>query len=700
MLQIKLKKFILFFIILFAFSQITIAEEQKSKGDNEVKGDIELGKIVVTAQTSDEPLMVDIQIDESAYYVGATAVDMFDTLSGIDIGRTSLGTPDREMVKIRGLGEDRFVVNIDGRPITGAGVFGGYYVDWSLLSLQDIERIELIKGGASAEYGNTLGGVVNIVPREPKEKVEFKFTSGIKEYNSYDNYGVISSRLGNFAISVSGGYRNSDGYLRNNYLERKDFSSYLYYFLPDDGKIKIGMRYNTGEYGMVVDNDKSSSFYNNDYPESSGTQLIGPNVRWTEDTSYGVKSHYTKERYEWDALFEKNVLGINWEVRAYYNDEERTDKFYERSTRSLALERTKKPDHSWGWGLKAGKKITDHDAKIGAEGNYLGYGGIQYKYIDNTYLAGNFSNSKDQYNISRVESAFAQDRWSMFSNLDIYAGLRFDYYRTDYNNTEGSTEVKRVEETPISPKFGIFYEPALDIETFATVARAVNFPTIPKYYWYYSGYQPEDDGIDRKDLTFEDSIQYEVGAKYKGIRDSSFELRIYHYQIDDYLRWIFGYSPSRVVYNIDNVKLTGIEIDINSMLYKDVYVFANYTFQTTKKTGDILDKSNINDEIGELPMHKFNIGLKYQSDDGALAQLTCKWVDKREIPLGEARTSTADTAKMDSYYVLNGIIKHPFWKNNCYAYFGCENILNKKYEERYEYPMPERMFFGGIEVKI
>ncbi len=193
-------------------------------------------------------------------------------------------------------------------------------------------------------------------------------------------------------------------------------------------------------------------------------------------------------------------------------------------------------------------------------------------------------------------------------------------------------------------------------------------------------------------------MQYEIGGTYKGIKDTSISAKVYHYDIDDYLRWIFGYKPSRVVYNIDNVELTGFELDIDSKIYNNVYAFANYTYQATDKEGDILDKSNISDEISELPDHKFNVGIKYQRDDGTIAKLTLKWVDSREVPI--SASSKADTGKMDSYFLLNGIIKYPVIKDHGYVYAGCENILDEEYEETYGYPMPDRMFFGGIEIKF
>ncbi len=680
---------ILFGLLVLSLPCLGLADEEKKEG---VDKSVKLERIVVTSPRTDEKLKVEIPVVDSTYQVGATVVDVLDTMSGIDISRASLGTPRGSMVKIRGLGEDRYIVNFDGRPLTGAGVYGGYYVDWSMLSLQDVEKIEVIKGAYLAEYGNTLGGVINVVPKEPTEKLDLRIAAGIKAYDTYDVHALISKRTGPFGIVVGGGYQESDGYLRNNYMERKDISAAFSYYLPEEGKIKIGVRYNEGEYGMIIENKKDFANYDSSYPESDGGILIGPGFRWQEGT-LGNGSYYHKERYEWDVVLEKNLFGIDWEARYYLNDEDRTDYVYEETSGVLVMERDAPPDYSWGWGFKGKKIVSSHILKAGVEGNYLGYGGTTYKHKDTTYLGGWFEDSDDKHELSKVNSAFIQDRWSMLSNLDIYLGLRVDDYKGDDKD-----ECEVVEDTPISPKFGVFYSPISDLETFITVARAVNFPTLPKYYWYYGGYDPETVGIDRKALTFEDSMQYEIGGTYKGIGDTSISAKVYHYDIDDYLRWIFGtfdFKPDRVIYNIDNVKLTGFELDIDSKLFNNVYAFANYTYQITDKEGDILDKSNISDEISELPEHKFNVGIQYKRDDGALARLTLKWVDSREVPVNES-----DIEEMDSYSLLNCIIKYPVIKDHGYLYAGCENILDEEYEESCGYPMPDRMFYGGIEVRF
>jgi len=88
-----------------------------------------------------------------------------DNSAGIDLKRISPGGDHGSAVTIRGFDESRCLILLDGRPLNAAGVYGGDYVDWSSLSTEDIERIEVIRGAKSAVYGNTLGGVVNIITR-------------------------------------------------------------------------------------------------------------------------------------------------------------------------------------------------------------------------------------------------------------------------------------------------------------------------------------------------------------------------------------------------------------------------------------------------------------------------------------------------------------------------------------------------------
>jgi len=252
------------------------------------------------------------------------------------------------------------------------------------------------------------------------------------------------------------------------------------------------------------------------------------------------------------------------------------------------------------------------------------------------------------------------------------------------------------------------------LSLFCRFARATRFPDNPAFYWYYGGYQPEVDpnsDVVRDDLTYEDALQYEAGFSYSGLPGLSVSMSYYHYQVDDYIRWIFGYRPSRVVYNIDEVVFDGVEVDVEGRIWDNFSAFCNFTWQQTKKEGDVLDASNaLSDSLPELPEYKFNAGIKYQREDGMVAKATVRWVDDREVPFLDGEGSSDGAAvgsdvimeKLDAYTVVDLSVRYPLWKKRSSGFLttGVDNLFDEDYEEEYGYPNPGQSFYIGLEVKI
>ncbi|WP_226702060.1 TonB-dependent receptor domain-containing protein [Microbulbifer elongatus] len=81
-------------------------------------------------------------------------------------------------VDLRGLGEDRTLVLVDGRRFV-SGVPGSSAVDMNVIPAQFLERVEIMTGGASSLYGSdAVAGVVNMVYKKDWEGVEFEVKSG------------------------------------------------------------------------------------------------------------------------------------------------------------------------------------------------------------------------------------------------------------------------------------------------------------------------------------------------------------------------------------------------------------------------------------------------------------------------------------------------------------------------------------------
>jgi outer membrane receptor for ferrienterochelin and colicins len=122
-------------------------------------------EIVVAASRTEEaradtiaPIAV-IDREEIERSGAATVTDVLRTVPGLDIAPTFGGNG----LRMQGLDPAHTLVLVDGRPLAGR-VDGT--VDLDRLRLDDVERIEIVSGPASALFGSdALGGVVDIVTR-------------------------------------------------------------------------------------------------------------------------------------------------------------------------------------------------------------------------------------------------------------------------------------------------------------------------------------------------------------------------------------------------------------------------------------------------------------------------------------------------------------------------------------------------------
>jgi len=127
-------------------------------------------EIVVTASRVEEdarsaPSYVRV-IPEEDIQAGDTVLDALGNLPDIAIRESS---PGKEYISMGGFGENGFgrtLILIDGRPVNRADMAS---VNWRAIPLDRIERIEVVKGPMSSQYGDqAIAGTINIVTKNPE----------------------------------------------------------------------------------------------------------------------------------------------------------------------------------------------------------------------------------------------------------------------------------------------------------------------------------------------------------------------------------------------------------------------------------------------------------------------------------------------------------------------------------------------------
>ncbi len=175
---------------------------------------LDLNELVITATRSNRQLaslpLPTVVIDEE--YVRQTGNmrldEMLSELPGILVS-TDFG--GGQGVQLQGLDSDYTLILINGLPLIGrqAGT-----LDLNRITVQGIEKIEIVKGPSSALYGSdALAGVINIITRQ-FENERLNASAGIRAGNldlintSFD----ARSNLGDVRIGLSFDYLSSSGY--------------------------------------------------------------------------------------------------------------------------------------------------------------------------------------------------------------------------------------------------------------------------------------------------------------------------------------------------------------------------------------------------------------------------------------------------------------------------------------------------------
>ena len=123
-------------------------------------------------------------------------------------------------VNLRSLGVGRTLVLVNGRRVVPAGLGASSAVDLNTIPTEAVERIEILKDGASAIYGSdAIGGVVNIITRRNLNATETGVQYGISEHGDAQTFEahVTTGRKndsGSFMFSA-GFYNQGDSFLRS-----------------------------------------------------------------------------------------------------------------------------------------------------------------------------------------------------------------------------------------------------------------------------------------------------------------------------------------------------------------------------------------------------------------------------------------------------------------------------------------------------
>jgi vitamin B12 transporter len=120
------------------------------------------------------------------------------------------------------------------------------------IPVQQIDRVEIVKGAASTVWGQALGGVINIITKSPdsEKPVSGIASASIGERKSTDLQSELSGTWDQFGYYLTGGNLHSDGLVPGNRVNFNHAFGKFTYDLPIKGRFTLGLDYRDTSYGI------------------------------------------------------------------------------------------------------------------------------------------------------------------------------------------------------------------------------------------------------------------------------------------------------------------------------------------------------------------------------------------------------------------------------------------------------------------
>jgi vitamin B12 transporter len=171
-----------------------------------------------------------------------------------------------------------------------------------LIPVQQIERIEIIKGPASAAWGAALGGVINIITKTPNPDrlVSGMISGSIGSQFTADSRSELSGSIDRFGYYLTAGNIRSDGLSPNTATNLNNLYGKLSYNLPRNGTATFGLSHLTATPGMDEgDTDKWGFVHdNNQFRRTNGflkfNQPLGNKLTLDIDGFFTNRDDHTK----------------------------------------------------------------------------------------------------------------------------------------------------------------------------------------------------------------------------------------------------------------------------------------------------------------------------------------------------------------------------------------------------------------------
>ena len=609
--------------------------------------------------------------------------EVLESVPGLHVSRTT--SPYNPIFQIRGITSGfnpQVLVLINGIPITN--VFTGNRGQvWTGMPVQNIARIEVIRGPGSALHGaDAFAGVINVITKTANDVRGLQ--SGIRtgSFNSQEGWLIFGRDWGKFNIAFSFQYSENDGHDERIDADAQTFFDSMLGSTASlaPGSVNVGHK----RLDTRLDVGAGNWRFRFGYQERSD---VGTGVGTAEalDPVGGGDSNF----FNADLTYKNSDWFEDWELETQFS-------FLDTSNRSdlvLFPPGAVFPDGEFPDGVLGNPDVYERHYRVDLSILYTGFddhrirtgAGFRLEDLYKVEESKNFTSNqftglpipRDQLvNVSDLEAFvketdrkivyfFVQDEWDFLSDWTLTAGVRFDHY-SDFGST-------------INPRFALVWQTAYNLTSKLMYGRAFRAPSFQEQFNQNNPVALGNDDLDPETI---DSI--ELAFDYLPQEDLRTKLNLFVYQMDDILRFV-PMPPSAVNLADNTGRQTGygLEFEATWDTTDSVSLYGNYAYQKSRDDRE-------NEDVGFAPTHQVYGRVDWQFLPAWNFDVQTNWVFDRKRSPGDSRPKTDDYVTVD--LTLRGKVPDDRWE----LAFSVRNLFDEDAREpSLPAPIPAGSFIPG-----
>jgi hemoglobin/transferrin/lactoferrin receptor protein len=494
---------------------------------------------------------------------GVNIQTLLDDVPGISYSRA--GGLGGQMV-VRGLNSNdpRMVMYVDGDRFRGRNT-----LEYNLVDPNQIERIEIIRGPASALYGSdAMNGVINIITRRAKGDVNGKFhlsplVSSVS-YNSVNNQPagrVELAGVGNGVAMLLGfnGRRAGDYESPLGEVGNSDFSSL-------GGDLRLGYTLMPGKRLELI--GKIAEVETGRAGGIGGAPGL-PKIRHRENP---MRERYLKLGYgDSDPILGLDSLDTSFYVRELYTAQNTENRTAANGNVTLSNIYVDGPviwggkligTKAWGNNLLTAGADFFHENRKGNENDAVTYNASGA--VTSTTVRAQRNRDAEQTNVG----IFAHNDWDPSSRWTVSTAGRLDYIRTTVDGSPALEENAALQQAlannlesidkAATGSIGVIFKPVQQLHLVANAGTAFRAPATFEKFGSFT--QAAVNNIANPDLQPETSVTYEAGARLR-LPDFHADLTGFYSDYSDLIQIATINATTKQRQNVGSAVIKGIELE-------------------------------------------------------------------------------------------------------------------------------------------